>query len=196
MTPRIESTVNWEDVTLPASVRQRLREIARHMKNREAVAESFGQSGRILSGAGVIVLFSGSSKRGKTMAAKVLANDLELTLYRIDLSRIVNKYIGETEKNLQKVFDAAEDGGAVLFFDEAEALFGKRSEVKDNHDRYANIEVSYLLQRLENYNGLIILATNSEENIDPAFRRRIYFIIEIPTPRKKKIKLKKAKTKK
>jgi SpoVK/Ycf46/Vps4 family AAA+-type ATPase len=191
---RLKSGVSWEDLTLPSSESQRLREIARHMKNRETMAGSSGQFANTLSGAGVIALFSGPGGPGKTMAAKVLANDLDFTLYRIDLSRIVSKYIGETEKNLQKVFDAAEYGVAILFFDEADALFGKRSEVRDSHDRYANIEAGYLLQRLENYNGLIILATNSEGNIDPAFRRRIHFIVRFPIPRKKRIKLKKVKT--
>src|SRR5205807_691356 len=127
-------------------------------------------------------LFVGVSGTGKTMAAEVLANELRLDLYRIDLSQIVSKYIGETEKNLRRVFDAAEEGGAILLFDEADALFGKRSEVKDSHDRYANIEVSYLLQRMEAYRGLAILTTNMKNALDTAFMRRIRFIVQFPFP--------------
>jgi SpoVK/Ycf46/Vps4 family AAA+-type ATPase len=122
------------------------------------------------------------------MAAEVIAKDLRLDLYRIDLSAVVNKYIGETEKNLRRLFDAAEDGGAILFFDEADALFGKRSEVKDSHDRYANIEINYLLQRLEAYRGLAILATNLKSSLDAAFMRRLRFIVNFPFPGKEERK--------
>jgi SpoVK/Ycf46/Vps4 family AAA+-type ATPase len=131
---------------------------------------------------GISVLFAGGSGTGKTMAAEVLANELRLDLYRIDLSSVVSKYIGETEKNLRRVFDAAEEGGAILLFDEADALFGKRSEVRDSHDRYANIEVSYLLQRMEAYRGLAILTTNLKEALDPAFLRRLRFVVQFPFP--------------
>jgi SpoVK/Ycf46/Vps4 family AAA+-type ATPase len=127
-------------------------------------------------------LFAGASGTGKTMAAEVLANALRLDLYRIDLSTVVSKYIGETEKNLRRVFDTAEDGGAILFFDEADALFGKRSEVKDSHDRYANIEISYLLQRMESYRGLAILATNMKGALDTAFLRRLRLVVNFPFP--------------
>jgi SpoVK/Ycf46/Vps4 family AAA+-type ATPase len=130
----------------------------------------------------VAALFAGPSGVGKTMAADVIARDLRLDLYRIDLAGVISKYIGETEKNLKKVFDAAEAGGAVLFFDEADALFGKRSEVKDSHDRYANIEVSYLLQRMESYTGLAILATNLKGHLDPAFLRRLRYVVDFPFP--------------
>ena len=130
----------------------------------------------------VSALFAGASGTGKTMAAEVLANELWLDVYRIDLSQVVSKYIGETEKNLRRVFDAAEEGGAVLLFDEADALFGKRSEVKDSHDRYANIEISYLLQRMEAYRGLAILTTNMRTAFDPAFLRRIRFAVQFPFP--------------
>ncbi len=133
-------------------------------------------------GLGITALFAGDSGTGKTMAAEVIANDLRLNLYRIDLSAVVNKYIGETEKNLRRVFDAAEAGGAILFFDEADALFGKRSEVKDSHDRYANIEINYLLQRMEAYRGLAILATNMKSALDPAFMRRLRFVVNFPFP--------------
>ena len=128
------------------------------------------------------MLFAGESGTGKTMAAEVLANELHLDLYRIDLSSVVSKYIGETEKNLRRVFDAAEDSGVVLLFDEADALFGKRSEVKDSHDRYANIEVSYLLQRMEAYRGLAILTTNMKASLDTAFQRRLRFVVQFPFP--------------
>ena len=127
-------------------------------------------------------LFAGPSGAGKTMAAEVIAADLDLDLYRIDLSGLVSKYIGETEKNLRRVFEAAEGAGAVLFFDEADALFGKRTEVKDSHDRYANIEVSYLLQRMESYSGFSVLATNLKSHLDQAFLRRLRFVIDFPPP--------------
>jgi SpoVK/Ycf46/Vps4 family AAA+-type ATPase len=133
-------------------------------------------------GFGISALFAGVSGTGKTMAAEVIANELRLNLYRIDLSQVVNKYIGETEKNLRRLFDAAEDGGAILFFDEADALFGKRSEVKDSHDRYANIEINYLLQRMESYRGLAILATNLKSALDPAFLRRLRFVVNFQFP--------------
>jgi SpoVK/Ycf46/Vps4 family AAA+-type ATPase len=140
-------------------------------------------------GFGISALFAGESGTGKTMAAEVLANDLHLNLYRIDLSAVVNKYIGETEKNLRRVFDSAERGGAILFFDEADALFGKRSEVKDSHDRYANIEINYLLQRMEAFSGLAILATNMKSALDTAFMRRLRFIVNLPFPSAKERKL-------
>jgi SpoVK/Ycf46/Vps4 family AAA+-type ATPase len=131
---------------------------------------------------GISALFAGGSGTGKTLAAEVLANELGLDLYRIDLAALVSKYIGETEKNLSRVFAAAESSGAILLFDEADALFGKRSEVRDSHDRYANLEVSYLLQRIETYRGLAILTTNLKQAIDPAFQRRIRFIVHFPFP--------------
>src|SRR4029077_8125382 len=131
---------------------------------------------------GLSVMFVGASGTGKTMAAEVIASELGLDLFRIDLSQVVNKYIGETEKNLRRIFDAADESGAILLFDEADALFGKRSEVKDSHDRYANIEVSYLLQRMEAYRGLAILTTNMKSALDPAFLRRIRFIVQFPFP--------------
>jgi SpoVK/Ycf46/Vps4 family AAA+-type ATPase len=136
----------------------------------------------VVAAPGVTALFAGESGTGKTLAAEVIANDLGLLLYKIDLSAVVSKYIGETEKNLRRVFDAAEAGGVILLFDEADALFGKRSEVKDSHDRYANIEVSYLLQRMEAYRGLAILTTNLKDALDKAFLRRIRFVIQFPFP--------------
>ncbi len=149
---------------------------------RAQVYEQWGFAAKSSRGLGISALFAGASGTGKTLAAEVLANELRLDLYRIDLSQVVSKYIGETEKNLRRVFDAAEDGGAVLLFDEADALFGKRSEVKDSHDRYANIEVSYLLQRMEAYRGLAILTTNMKDALDTAFLRRIRFVVTFPFP--------------
>ncbi len=152
------------------------------MAGRQKVYEEWGFGKKLSKGKGINALFSGPSGTGKTMAAEVLANHLKLDLYRVDLAGVVSKYIGETEKNLRKVFDAAEESGAILFFDEADALFGKRSEVKDSHDRYANIEVNYLLQRMEDYRGLAILATNKKSALDQAFLRRLRFLVDLPFP--------------
>jgi SpoVK/Ycf46/Vps4 family AAA+-type ATPase len=146
------------------------------------VYQDWGFAGKSARGLGISVLFCGESGTGKTMAAEVLANELNLDLFRIDLASMVSKYIGDTEKNLRRVFDGAEDSGAILLFDEADALFGKRSEVKDSHDRYANIEVSYLLQRMESYGGLAILTTNLKNALDTAFQRRLRFVIQFPFP--------------
>lgn len=179
---RIVPAATWSDLVLPELQARGLREIAAHVRQRAKVHGDWGFAAKGERGLGISALFAGSSGTGKTMAAEVLANDLRLDLYRIDLSQVVSKYIGETEKNLRRVFDAAEDGGAVLLFDEADALFGKRSEVKDSHDRYANIEVSYLLQRMEAYRGLAILTTNLKAAVDTAFLRRLRFVIEFPFP--------------
>lgn len=158
----IQPTRTWADLTLPEAQTDPLRQIAAQLRQRAKLAEELG-FGEKLQG-GVTLLFSGPSGTGKTMAAEALANDLSTLLYRIDLSAVVNKYIGETEKNLNRIFAAAEASKCVLFFDEADALFGKRTEVKDAHDRYANPEVSYLLQKLETYDGLAILASNLASN--------------------------------
>jgi hypothetical protein len=169
---RIEPAAVWEDLILPAHQKNVLREVLANVRWRARVYDEWGFAAKGSRGLGISALFAGASGTGKTMAAEVLAGELRLDLYRIDLSQVVSKYIGETEKNLRRVFDAAEEGGAVLLFDEADALFGKRSEVKDSHDRYANIEVSYLLQRMESYRGLAILTTNMKSELDPAFLRR------------------------
>jgi hypothetical protein len=179
---RVEPAAGWDDLILPEPPRQLLREIAIQVRHRTRVYEQWGFASRGGRGLGISALFSGASGTGKTMAAEVLANELRLDLYRIDLSAVVSKYIGETEKNLRRVFDAAESGGAILLFDEADALFGKRSEVKDSHDRYANIEVSFLLQRMEAYRGLAILTTNLKDALDTAFLRRIRFLVQFPSP--------------
>ncbi len=179
---RITPSASWDDIILPESQRQTLRSIAAHVRQRSKVYETWGFASKGPRGLGVSALFGGPSGTGKTMAAEVLANELRLDLYRIDLSQVVSKYIGETEKNLRRVFDAAEEGGAILLFDEADALFGKRTEVRDSHDRYANIEVSYLLQRMESYRGLAILTTNMKSVLDAAFLRRIRFVVHFPFP--------------
>jgi ATPase family associated with various cellular activities (AAA) len=179
---RIEAGAGWDDLVLPPAQLQTLREIALQLRNRARVYEAWGFAGRGSRGLGITALFAGPSGTGKTMAGEVLARELRLDLYRVDLSAVVSKYIGETEKNLRRVFDAAEEGGAVLLFDEADALFGKRSEVKDSHDRYANIEVSYLLQRMEAYRGLAVLTTNARDALDTAFLRRLRFVVQFPFP--------------
>lgn len=179
---RIEPRATWNDLVLPPAQTGMLRDISIHLRQRTTVYESWGFAARSDRGLGISALFAGPSGTGKTMAAEVLANDLCLDLYRIDLSAVVSKYIGETEKNLARVFDAAEEAGAILLFDEADALFGKRTEVRDSHDRYANIEVSYLLQRMESYRGLAILTTNLKGSIDDAFLRRLRFVVNFPFP--------------
>jgi AAA+ superfamily predicted ATPase len=179
---RINSTATWDDLVLPEQQRQILRDVTAHVRQRAKVYEGWGFAGKGGRGLGISALFAGSSGTGKTMAAEVMANELKLDLYRIDLSAVVSKYIGETEKNLRRIFDAAEAGGAILLFDEADALFGKRTEVKDSHDRHANVEVSYLLQRMEAYQGLAILTTNLKDSLDKAFLRRIRFVIKFPFP--------------
>jgi hypothetical protein len=179
---RVEPAADWVDLVLPPPQKELLREIATQVRHRTRVYEDWGFARMGQRGLGISALFAGLSGTGKTMAAEVLARELRLDVYRIDLSQVVSKYIGETEKNLRRVFDAAEGGGAILLFDEADALFGKRSEVKDSHDRYANIEVSYLLQRMESYGGLAILTTNLKNTLDPAFLRRLRFVVTFPFP--------------
>jgi hypothetical protein len=179
---RIEPVTDWHDLVLPDAQLQSLHDIAAQVHQRAKVYESWRFASKGARGLAISALFAGASGTGKTMAAEVLAHDLRLDLYRIDLSQVVSKYIGETEKNLRRVFDAAEEGGAVLLFDEADALFGKRSDVKDSHDRYANIEVSYLLQRMEANRGLAILTTNMKGALDTAFLRRIRFVVQFPFP--------------
>ena len=179
---RIVANSTWADIVLPAPQMATLQTIAQHLRQRTRVYDEWGFAEQSNRGLGLSALFAGPSGTGKTMAAEILANELRLDLFRIDLSAVVSKYIGETEKNLRRVFDAAEEGGAVLLFDEADALFGKRSEVKDSHDRYANVEISYLLQRMEAYRGLAILTTNMKEALDPAFLRRLRFVVQFPFP--------------
>ncbi|MGM9491722.1 ATP-binding protein [Ideonella sp. YS5] len=179
---RIDARATWDDLVLSDEAMQLLRRIAEQVRQRYRVHEEWGYARRMNRGLGISALFAGESGTGKTMAAEVIANELKLALYRIDLSAVVSKYIGETEKNLRRLFDAAEQGGAILLFDEADALFGKRSEVKDSHDRYANIEINYLLQRMEAFSGLAILATNLKTALDVAFMRRLRFVVNFPYP--------------
>jgi hypothetical protein len=179
---RIDARATWDDIVLPETELKLLEQIAGQVRQRGRVYNDWGFRRRMNRGLGISALFAGESGTGKTMAAEVVANDLRLDLYRIDLSAVISKYIGETEKNLRRVFDAAENGGAILLFDEADALFGKRSEVKDSHDRYANIEVNYLLQRMEAYRGLAVLATNMKSALDTAFMRRLRFVLHFPFP--------------
>jgi hypothetical protein len=179
---RIDAKATWDDIVLPPAQLQLLHRIADQVAQRSRVYETWGFGRKTARGLGINALFAGPSGTGKTMAAEVIANDLRLNLYRIDLSAVVNKYIGETEKNLARLFDGAEAGGAVLFFDEADALFGKRTEIRDSHDRYANIEINYLLQRMEAYQGLAILATNMKSALDSAFVRRLRFVVNLPYP--------------
>ncbi len=178
----MDSGAEWDELVLPQMEKQVLRDAADQLRHRTKVYEKWGFGGKGKRGLGISALFAGGSGTGKTMAAEVLAREMRLDLYRIDLSAVVSKYIGETEKNLGRVFDAAEMGGVILLFDEADAIFGKRSEVKDARDRHANMEVAYLLQRMEAYPGLSILTTNLKNSIDQAFLRRIRFIVQFPFP--------------
>ncbi len=179
---RIVPSCGWDDLVLPTAQTQTLHQLAAQVRHRMKVYEHWGFSSRGRRGLGISALFTGESGTGKTMAAEVLARELGLDVYRIDLSSVVSKYIGETEKNLRIVFDTAEEGGVLLLFDEADALFGKRGDVKDSHDRYANIEVGYLLQRMEAYQGLAVLTTNLRSSMDKAFQRRLRFTVHFPFP--------------
>lgn len=179
---KITPRYGWGDIVLPDDKLSQIKEICSQAKHRYRVFAEWGFGCKLSHGKGLSVLFHGPPGTGKTMAADVIAHELQLDLYKIDLSGVVSKYIGETEKNLSKIFHAAETSNAILFFDEADALFGKRTQVSDAHDRYANIETSYLLQKMEAYEGVVILATNLRENMDGAFTRRIRFIVEFPFP--------------
>jgi hypothetical protein len=179
---RVALVHDWADLVLPAPTLRRLQEFASAVRNRDKVFRDWSFIRAAGGTPSLRALFSGMSGTGKTMSAAVVARDLGVDLYRIDLSAVVSKYIGETEKNLERIFSSAEGSNAILFFDEADALFGKRSEVKDAHDRYANIEIAFLLQRMETYDGVMILATNLAKNLDEAFSRRIQFAIEFPVP--------------
>jgi SpoVK/Ycf46/Vps4 family AAA+-type ATPase len=179
---KITPKYTWPDIVLPADELQQLKEMCNYVKHRYVVYNDWGFDRKVSLGKGLNILFSGPSGTGKTMAAEIIANELKLDCYKIDLSLIVSKYIGETEKNISKIFKEAETSNCILFFDEADALFGKRSEVKDSHDRYANIEINYLLQKMEEHEGIVILATNYRKNIDEAFTRRMHFSLDFPFP--------------
>lgn len=179
---KIEPRYQWDDLVLPETPITMLKEMVSMVQTRGLVLETWGLGKKLASGNGISALFSGPPGTGKTLAAQIMANQLGIDLYRIDLSTIISKYVGETEKNLERIFREASESNAILFFDEADTIFGKRSEVKDAQDRYANIEVGYLLQRMESYNGVAILATNLRANLDEAFTRRLNFIINFPFP--------------
>ena len=179
---RLPCPYEWDDLVLPAEVMSQLRAFEIQVRLRWTVYEEWGFGRLAHLGHGISALFGGPSGTGKTMAAQVLARALGIELLRVDLAGVVNKYVGETEKKLREVFDACEDSGALLFFDEADALFGNRTQVKDAHDRFANIEIDYLLQRIERFDGVAVLATNRRQDLDPAFVRRLRFVIEFHTP--------------
>ena len=179
---KVRPVHGWKDIVLPADALAQLTEMCQRVAQSYRVLGEWGFASKLSTGRGVNALFAGPSGTGKTMAAGILAQELGLELYKIDLSQVVSKYIGETEKNLDSIFTGAENSNIILFFDEADALFGKRSEVRDSHDRYANIEISYLLQKMEEYEGVAILATNLRQNLDEAFVRRLAFSINFPFP--------------
>jgi AAA+ superfamily predicted ATPase len=182
LTHKSPAIYGWDDIILPKDQKEQLIEICNQVKYRHIVYHEWGFGSKLSRGKGLNVLFSGPSGTGKTMAAEIIGNELGIDIYQIDLSTIVSKYIGETEKNLERVFREGTSANAIIFFDEADSLFGKRSEVRDSHDRYANIEVSYLLQEIDDYDGVIILATNLRKNLDEAFTRRMHFSLEFPLP--------------
>ncbi|MFA6052271.1 MAG: ATP-binding protein [Methylobacter sp.] len=182
LSANVKAHYQWQDLVLPESLKQQLRDICAQVRFARQVFDEWGFSEKFAYGRGLSVMFFGVSGTGKTMAAQVIAKELQHELFKIDLSGVVSKYIGETEKNLNRIFNEAQSSNAILFFDEADALFGKRTDVSDAHDRYANIEVSYLLQKMEEYEGTVILATNLRNNIDDAFLRRIRFLLEFPFP--------------
>jgi SpoVK/Ycf46/Vps4 family AAA+-type ATPase len=179
---KITSLYDWEDLVLHKSLAEHLKAFRNNIAHQFTVYEKWGFGAKESRGRGAVALFSGRSGTGKTMAAEVIANDLKINLYRIDLASVVSKYIGETEKNLKNIFESARGLNTLLFFDEADSLFGKRTDIHDAHDRYSNLEVNYLLQKLEEHDGPVILATNRRKNIDEAFLRRIHFIVEFPLP--------------
>lgn len=182
LAPQVPTRARWADLVVPTDTDELLRGVLAQARHRHTVLDEWGMGAGGRRGTGVSALFSGASGTGKTLAAEVIAGELDLDLFRIDLSQVVSKYIGETEKNLAQVFDAADRGGCVLLFDECDALFGKRTQTKDAHDRHANVEVAYLLQRLEAFRGLAVLTTNLKENIDTAFVRRLHFMVNFPFP--------------
>ena len=179
---RVRPLVAWDDLVLPDEVAEQLHELASRARFRDVVLDAWGMGRTSIKGRGLTALFAGDSGTGKTMSAEVMAADLGLDLYVIDLSTVVDKYVGETEKNLDRIFTEADRVNGVLLFDEADAVFGKRSDVKDSHDRYANVEVAYLLQRMELFDGVAILTTNLRANLDEAFTRRLDAVVDFPVP--------------
>jgi SpoVK/Ycf46/Vps4 family AAA+-type ATPase len=182
MAQRIPTGFTWDDLVLPADTMEGVREVVHFARHRPFLLEEWGFAAKLPYGRGVSAIMAGPPGTGKTMVAQLLARELGYDLYRIDLSQVVNKYIGETEKNLARIFDEAETSHAVLFFDEADSLFAKRTDVKSSNDRYANLEVNYLLQRMETFDGVTLLATNIEQGLDEAFKRRVRFTIQFELP--------------
>jgi SpoVK/Ycf46/Vps4 family AAA+-type ATPase len=179
---RVTPASSWSDLVLPGDKEEQLRDICERVRRHEQVHELWGFSRKSARGRGVSALFHGPPGTGKTIAAEVVAGDLGLELFKVELSGVVSKYIGETEKNLELVFEHARAANAVLFFDEADALFGKRTEVSDARDRYANLETSYLLQKMDEYEGIVVMASNFRDNLDDAFTRRLQYVLEFPFP--------------
>ncbi|PSP61342.1 AAA family ATPase, partial [Halobacteriales archaeon QH_7_66_37] len=183
LSEQLDPNATWEDIVLPAETMRELRTVAAHVTHQGRIYAEWGFERRFTRGGGVVALFSGPSGTGKTMAAEIIATETGMELYKIDLSSVVSKYIGETEENLERIFTEAEHSNAVLLFDEADAVFGDRASVSDATDRYANVEVNYLLQRIESYDGVVVLTTNYESNIDSAFMRRIDHSVSFRRPR-------------
>lgn len=181
-TTRVPLKYGFQDLVLPSGQLRQLKEACSQVRNRYLVYETWGFSEKQAYGLGISMVFSGSPGTGKTMAAQIMAKELGLELYKVDLSAVVSKYIGETEKNLDQIFEEGKQSQAILFFDEADVLFSKRTEVKDSHDKYSNMEAAFMLQKMEEYTGVVILATNYMQNIDEAFKRRLTFMIEFPAP--------------
>ena len=182
MAKKIGPNYTWTDIVLPPVIKALLKDICNVVKYKGTVYYDWGFDAKFSLGKGLTALFTGESGTGKTMAAEVIAKELDLDLYKIDISSILSKYIGETEKNLNTIFRESEGSNSILFFDEADALFGKRTDVKDSHDRYANIETNYLLQKIDEFDGIVILSSNYKRNIDDAFVRRMQFIVNFPFP--------------
>ncbi len=179
---RVDRLASWADLVLPSDIMDSLRELIGRVRHRRTVFEDWGMSRTMSTSRGLTALFQGQPGTGKTLVASVVARELGLDLYQVDLSKVMSKWIGETERNLATIFDAAEDGQVILLFDEADSLFAKRTEVRSSNDRYANLEVNYLLQRLDAFEGIAILTTNSGGSIDPAFKRRLSFRLSFPFP--------------
>lgn len=185
MSQQIDPVFTWEDLILEEKLKTEIKQACAFVKHKNTVYNDWGLGKRISYGRGLNILFTGPPGTGKTMLAQVIANELSLKLFRVDLSAISSKYIGETEENLAEIFNQAEKTNCILFFDEMDSLFGKRGDVQSSNDKYANMETSYILQRLEQYNGVVLMATNYLSNIDEAFMRRIHFIFHIPLPNQK-----------
>jgi SpoVK/Ycf46/Vps4 family AAA+-type ATPase len=179
---RVKPKHRWDDLILEDAVKNKLKNLVSMFQHKHVVFDDWGFENKLSLGKGISALFYGEPGTGKTLAAEIIANELTMDMYRVDLASTISKYVGETEKNLDIIFNEAQASNCILFFDEADAMFGKRTEIKDAHDRYANVEVSYLLQKIDEYRGIVIMATNFSSNLDPAFERRLHFSIKFPFP--------------